>query len=629
MKKISIAILVLISITLIGQNYPSYETIVNKFFNTYSFDNYNLLHFEKKPSGWGISIYNIEKEIYENSVVFWDIKTKKYNNLKFEKAKDIDDIENYTYQFLTGYYIRMYKIQPYFGYVGWEQDVIDKLKDKKDLSDTLINALARAYSTFSMNLLGDNTGFADKNTQFNLPYGENSMTDEQLSEFRKYQHKAIEQFERLEKQNPNFETFIGNISIKVSNEYITSFLNLLTYQNEEEARKELKPGLYNKIYINLAKEYLSSCEKNAILFTNGDNDTYPLLYVQAQYGYRTDIRIINLSLLNTDRYIDLEKRKILGSEPIKISLEHKDYKNTVNSVVTFNSDSAGKELSIKELIEWIKSDDEKTFSVNRNTKIKTLPSNFLSLEAPKQVILKNKVVDKQEQELITEKLLWDIPHSYITKSDLIVLDILLNNNWEKPIYYATTISRNNFLGLEHYFRFDGMVYKVVPVYSDLEYPKIGYINTNILYESLMKKYEFTKISDCKAVIGEMEEKTLRNNLNIFYRLSSAFIDEGDSAKAIEVLDKCLELYPNKDIEFDFYALLISENYYKLNRTEKARKILLTVFENQKIIIKTTQDDEKQKRAYAMIQYAQRITLNYKDEKTEKILMDYANDMYNH
>ena len=624
MKKLSIAILVLISITLIGQNYPSYETVVNKFFNTYSFDDYNLLHFEKRPSGWSISTYKPEKKVYENSIIFWDDKTKKYNKLEFDKAKENDNIERYTSYFLSNYNIRMYKTEPYYSYVGWEQDVIDKLKDKKNLSDTLINALARAYSTFSMNLLSDNTGFADKNTQFKLPYGENSMTDEQLAEYRKYQHKAIEQFERLEKQNPEFETFVGNISIKASNEYITSFLNLLTYQNEKEARKELKPGLYNKLYINLAKEYLNSCEKNAILFTNGDNDTYPLLYVQAQYGFRTDVRIVNLSLLNTERYIDLEKRKILGSEPIKISLEYKDYKNSKNAVVILNPKS-DKELSLKELIEWVKSDDKKTFSNN----MKTLYSKNLSLDAPKQVIIKNKVVDKQGQELITEKILWEIPHSYITKSDLIVLDILANNNWERPIYYAITIGRNNFLGLEHYFRFDGMAYKLVPVYSDLEYPNIGYINTNILYETLMKKYEFTKISDCKAVVGEKEKNALKNNLNIFYRLSSAFIDESNSAKAIEVLDKCIELYPNEDIKFDYYALLISENYYKLNRTEKAREVLLRVFENQKEIIKTTQDDEKRERAYAMIQYAQRITLDNKDEETEKILMDYANDIYNH
>lgn len=609
MKKTLIISFILISFSLIGQKkYPSYETVVKEFFNTYSVKNLQQFSFEKRPTGWCTSVYDYNKNEYVNSTIFWSSKSKKYKKLDFDKVDDqIDNNQNINY-FINKYESKQFKTQPYYNYPGWDWDVIQKLKDKKKLSDTLINALARAYSSYSINLLNNNTGKSNKEIRFNLPYGENSMSAEQLAKYRKYQHKAIFEFERLAKQNPKFEVIVGNISIKASNEYVTSFLNLLTYQNEEEARKEIKPGLYNKMYINLAKEYLSTCEKNAILFTNGDNDTYPLLYVQAQYNYRSDVKIVNISLLNTDRYIDLIQKNTFGAVPVKISFEHKHYEKSTNSYMPIDEKGYAENTSLSEIIDWVKSEDESTMlDLNSGGKIKFIPTKKFTFPAPKDSYIEN--------------ISWEYNHNYMSKADLIILDILASNNWDRPIYFAITVGKQNYLGLENYFRFDGMAYRLMPKYTEKDYLVTGYVNTDILYKNVMQKYEYTKLSDCKTYIGETEKQALRNNLNIFYRLSSTLISEGDSTKAKQVMDKCFKLYPNKDISFGYYALLMGENYYKLNEIEKAREILFVIYNNQKEIIKTGNEKERE-RAYAMQQMILKYTITYNDkESEEKILED--------
>ena len=187
-------------------------------------------------------------------------------------------------------------------------------------------ALARCYNNYSFNLLNNNTGTLIKE-QFDLANTKNCLSEEQLKKYRYYAHKSIEKFNEVHEINPNFETILGSIHTKWSSEHMSAWLNLRVYQNEEEATKEIRDDLYDPLIIDVAKNYLMSCEKDAILFTNGNNDTYPLHYVQEQLGFRKDVLIVNMSLLGVTRHINSYKDKVNEAIPIPSSRDypHNEY----------------------------------------------------------------------------------------------------------------------------------------------------------------------------------------------------------------------------------------------------------------------------------------------------------------
>jgi hypothetical protein len=295
---------------------PRFRKVINKLFQDYNIAELyeeNDLILEKRDSGWFVKTTNRQDTIRQ---LYWNKTKNEYEELNFltksaaisasEFNKQNEKEENETKikkQIFNTYPELNYDIFPYFGYDGCFYDNIKLLEKKSELNDNDMYTLGYSYSQLASNLINYNYEFYLKNLNFNLQIIKNSMNKNQLEKFLEYSEKAINYYKILSGKSPNFNTITGSINIKYHNEIISLYLNLLIYQNEEIALKYLlQHNLYSENINLYSKLMLDSCEKDAILFTAGDNDTFPILYYQLKNNYRKDILVINTSLLNDPRY---------------------------------------------------------------------------------------------------------------------------------------------------------------------------------------------------------------------------------------------------------------------------------------------------------------------------------------
>jgi hypothetical protein len=328
---------------------------------------------------------------------------------------------------------------------------------------------------------------------------------------------------------------------------------------------------------DFARNYLESCAPNAILFTNGDNDTFPLWYAQEVEGIRTDIRVVNLSLLNTDWYIDQAKRAAYNSAPVPFSLTHDKYVQGTRDVVYIieNEKLKGKYIDIDKIMEFVASDNPNT-RLPQDPDIDYIPTKTISVSVDSASIAKYGVVAPEDLDKIIPEIKWNLKKSHVTKSELMILDLLATNNWERPVYWAITVGHSNYLNLEKYFQLEGLTYRLVPIVANNKDGQTGRINTKIMYDNMINDFTWGGINDTTVYLDENNMRMTMNLRNNFSRLANALLDEGKTDSAIVVLDKCLEVMPHRTIAYNYFMIGIAEAYYRANETEKANDIV-TIF----------------------------------------------------
>lgn len=321
---------------------------------------------------------------------------------------------------------------------------------------------------------------------------------------------------------------------------------------------------------DVAFNYLNSCAPGAILFTNGDNDTFPLWYAQEVEGKRTDVRVCNLMLLNTDWYINQMKYKTYESEPLPISFPPKKYYDGTNNQV-FIIEKTKDPVDISTIIDWVNSE-------NKGTKVQTatetydiIPSRTIRIPVNADKVIASGTVKPEDADKIVPYIDITLTGNSILKSQLIVLDILAQNDWERPIYFVTGY-HDDALGLEEYFQMDGLTYRLVPVKSqNVSWLDYGRIDTDILYENMMNKFVWGGAKEKGVNIDYNHRRTLiviKARLN-YARLAKALVEEGKNEKAKEVLDYCMETFPLEKITYDPYMADIIESYFIAGDTDKA------------------------------------------------------------
>ncbi len=332
---------------------------------------------------------------------------------------------------------------------------------------------------------------------------------------------------------------------------------------------------------SLAYNYLQSCAPNAILFTYGDNDTFPLWYLQEVEGIRTDVRVVNTMLLNSDWYISQMKRKVYQSDPLPITLTSDKYIEGKRSRI-YLLDHIKEPIEIQQAIEFVGSDDPRTKQIpGYDEYIDFIPGKKLKLKVDTAQIFKNKILSSLEASKIDTSIIIEIKSDYILKSQLIMLDILAHNAWKRPIYFASPYPDGT-LWLDEYLQLDGYAYKLVPIKTKYKNSfDCGRILTDTLYEHLMKKFDYRGMNDPKIYIDNFHERTLSvlRFRNIFIRLAEAFYHENKIDSAIKVLDYCIWLLPFTKVEHDINSIALARVYLLCGQKDKAIN-LLKDFTNQ-------------------------------------------------
>ena len=322
---------------------------------------------------------------------------------------------------------------------------------------------------------------------------------------------------------------------------------------------------------DVAFNYLNSCAPNAILFSNGDNDTFPLWYAQEVEGMRTDIRVCNLMLLNTDWYINQMKDKAYESDPLPVTLPVKKYYDGINNQV-FIIEKTKDPVDISTVIDWVNSDNKATkVQVSATEILDIIPTRTIRIPVDSSKVLASGTVKREDADKIVPYIDIRLKGNSILKSQLIVLDILAHNNWERPVYFVTGY-HNDAMGLEEYFQLEGLAYRLVPIKSQnkswLDY---GRIDTDILYDNMIKKFAWGGAKEKDVNIDFNHKRTIivvKARLN-YVRLANALSKEGKNEKALEVLNYCMDMLPPEKIPYDQYMPDIIEAYFTAGDTVKS------------------------------------------------------------
>ena len=330
---------------------------------------------------------------------------------------------------------------------------------------------------------------------------------------------------------------------------------------------------------SMAKMYLDSCDENAIIFTIGDNDTFALWYAQGIEKYRQDVRIVNTSLFQTDWYIDDMKKKAFDSDPIPSQLSHDKYKYGSRDFLFFQK-TRKDTINIKDWMDFVANDSKKTqVELESRQWVNTFPTKVIKIPVDKEAVLKNGIVDPKDADKIVPNIYITLKGDVIYKNRLLMLDVIANNNWERPIYFSGgAFGDDDYIWMKEFLQLEGVLYKLVPIRTPLDKNnpyEMGRIDGDKMYNIVMN-WKWGNSGD-SAIYHDVETRrngiTYRSTLS---RLANILIEEGQNDKAENVLDLAMEKMPVD--YFEFYSLLepFILYYYQINKVEKARAVYQSV-----------------------------------------------------
>lgn len=509
------------------ESFPAYPEVCERFLKEIgshpqspSFTYYLM----RKKDGYHVGeiSYDWQKKssLRKDLGMFWSAKSKQYTGLDLPGFKNPEEKSYVRQKNNFEREERFFRINLLYGYKGWYEDVIQELDGKTDLSAKYVYALARAVSEKASDIINP--------SQFNEgedPYLDKLSPDfiskALIKEYVQSMKKLTRLMERMDRLDPDYEILVGYPAIKAANDYMDAWLQLKMVGLDKEAGQFLKKGIYPEALVSMGKNFLESCLPNAIVFVNGDNDTYPMHYVQEVEGIRQDVTILNLSLLNLPRYIYYATDLLPEKKRIKLTRERAWYFDKSGSVVPADKNSVFKVDADNALIPPLKCE-----SAEEEIKLRVRGGSY----------------------------------AYYLLQDAAILDILMTNKWERPVYFLMTIPPSSFLGLNRTFRKHGLAARITPYVHEEECEAgnmfgNGLVELDLMYKIVMEKFSYDGIE------GEPNRYssriTIQGNLEgTFYQLANALNYEKDIDRLAKVLQRYFEVFPLNRHEIKPYCAQI-------------------------------------------------------------------------
>jgi hypothetical protein len=349
-----------------------------------------------------------------------------------------------------------------------------------------------------------------------------------------------------------------------------------------------------------ASNFLESCEPNAIVFTYGDNDTYPLWYAQEVEGIRTDVRVVNLSLIAVDWYINQLRRKVNDSPPIKMTIPQEALRGKKRIQIPINpSGGQNKPMNVTAALNWVAEDHPVPLQSGKSLD-SFLPSRSLFIPVNKQKAINNGVVSIQDTSVIVDQINFTIPESkgtWLLKGDLAVLDIVSSNIFDRPVYFAVTCRPESMLGMQQYTQLEGLALRMVPVRNpqDRQFGMVGYgrVNADAVHENILTKFKWGGFDEHDTFIDRSYGPSVQSIRAVIMRTSQEMIKSQDYSRAVDLMDKYFEAFPEYNFPYDRNTLFFARSYIAAGAKDKAKEVIQKMAKEteQQLAFMATLDNE--------------------------------------
>jgi hypothetical protein len=329
---------------------------------------------------------------------------------------------------------------------------------------------------------------------------------------------------------------------------------------------------------DIGANYLESCEQNAVIFTNGDNDTFPLWYAQEVEGIRTDVRVCNTSYLQTDWYIDQMKRQAYDSDPLPITWTRAEYiQGTRDHAYVLNRLP---QIELGTALTFVRSNDPKYKRIpNYPRPLDHIPSEKLIYRVDSDAVVRHNAIAPEDLPRMAKELTIDLSgKDALGKEAVTILDLVHTNNWERPIYFAISVDPEQFVRLDPYFQKTGLAYRLVPLNTREDGSRS--IDTEKMYDNVMNKFRWGGMDKPGVYLDETVVRMCKGyRTAIFGELASMLVREGKRDKAIAVLDRGMKVLPIENLSCDYSVFMIGELYLTLGEKEKGEQIMNGIAEH--------------------------------------------------
>lgn len=324
-----------------------------------------------------------------------------------------------------------------------------------------------------------------------------------------------------------------------------------------------------------ARNFLESCAPNAIIFTYGDNDTYPLWYCQETEGIRTDVRVVNLSLIAVDWYIGQLRRAVNNSPAIEMSIPQDKIRGFKRVQIPFYAKGEEKEMTLQQVVKFLGEDHPLSTQGGGRDYDTYLPTHKISIPIDKQAWIANHLISPTDSTVV-DTIHFDLgkDKDYIIKDDLAILDLIASNVGKRPIYWAVTCREEKLLGLEDYLQLEGLGLRLVPAKTKSSMENYGIIgsgrvDTETAYKNIMEKWQWGNFDKKRQFVDRSYMPSLQTMRVTMIRIARQLVVEGKKDKAIALCDKYFEVFPEENFPYDQFSAFMADIYARSGANDKA------------------------------------------------------------